>query len=75
MKNFNKTKGMSIIGAIIFGFVIVLLLSYFNVSIKSIVESPAGQENINYVREAVNNFWNSYLAEPALIYGMMYGSS
>lgn len=65
MRSFNKTKGMSIIGAIIFGFIIVLLLSYFNVSIKSIVESPTGQENINYVREAVNNFWNNYLAQPA----------
>jgi hypothetical protein len=60
MKNFNKTKGMSIIGAIIFGLIIVLLLSYFNISIKGIVESPTGQENITYVREAINNFWNNY---------------
>jgi hypothetical protein len=64
MKNLNKKRGISILGVIFFGFIIVLVLSYFNVSIKSVVESPTGQENINYVKGSTKSLWETYLAEP-----------
>jgi hypothetical protein len=41
------------------------VLSYFHISIKAVVESPTGQENINYVRVTSKNLWNDYLAQPA----------
>lgn len=56
---------MSIFGVIVFGVIVILILSYFKISIKSLVESPSGQENINYVREGVMNVWDNYLKEPA----------
>ena len=65
MKNFNTKKGISILGIIILGVIIVFVLSYFNVSIKSIVNSPSGQENVNYVRGGAKSLWTTYLAEPA----------
>lgn len=65
MKNFDKKGGISIIGVIFFGLIIILALSYFNVNIKSIAESPTGQENINYVQGSVKDLWNTYLAKPA----------
>lgn len=61
----NKKAGMSILGAVVLGILIILVLSYFNVSIKSVVESPTGKENINYVREGAKGLWGKYLAGPA----------
>lgn len=34
---------------IIFIIVLVLVLSFFGISLRGVVESPAGQENISYV--------------------------
>ena len=65
MKKFNIKHGVSILGFIILTGVIILVLSYFNVSIKGIVESPMAQENVNYVRGGTTNLWETYLAEPA----------
>ena len=64
-KFFDKEKGISIIGIIILGFIFILVLSYFNISVKSVVESPTGQENINYVGGGTRNLWNDYLKAPA----------
>lgn len=61
----NKQSGISILGVFVFGIIIILILSYFSISIKSIVESPTGQENINYVRGETKSLWVTYLAEPA----------
>ena len=70
MKNekYLKTKegGMSILGALVVGILIVLALSYFNINIRSVVESPTGQENVTYVKDTAKSFWTKYLAEPAL---------
>ena len=65
MTNFIKKGGISILGIVILAFLAILVLSYFNISIKSVVESPTGQENINYVGGGTKNIWNDYLAKPA----------
>jgi len=66
MINPSKNRGgISIIGVLFFGVLIVLLLSYLGISIKSVVESPEGQENINYIAGGVRNLWYDYLKEPA----------
>ncbi len=61
----KKEKGISIIGILFFGFIIILVLSYFKINVKSVVESPTGQENISYVRGGTRNLWNDYLKKPA----------
>ena len=61
----NKNSGLSIIGIIILGFVVLLVLSYFKISVKSVVESPTGQENIDYVTTNTRSLWNDYLKVPA----------
>lgn len=58
-------KGISIIGILFLGFILILVLSYYKISIKSVVESPTGQENINYVGGGTRNLWDDYLKEPA----------
>jgi len=68
MIKFNEKKkegGISIVGMLILGFIIILVLSYFKISIKSVVESPTGQENINYVGGGTVNLWDTYLKGPA----------
>lgn len=65
-KYFKTKKGeMSILGILVIGFLIIIVLSYFNISLKSIVESPTGQENVNYVKDTTKSIWTKYLAEPA----------
>lgn len=65
MKNFNKNGGISILKIIIIIAIAILVLSYFRISIKSVVESPTGQENINYVQGSTKSVWDKYLKDPA----------
>ena len=69
MKNFNKNSngkmGISIIGILFLVVIIILVLSYFNISIKSVAESPTGKENISYVTDNTKSIWESYLKDPA----------
>ncbi len=58
-------RGISIIGILLLCVVIILVLSYFQISIKSVVESPTAQENIGYVRGGTVNIWDKYLRVPA----------
>jgi len=61
----NTQKGISILGVLVLGFILILVLSYFNISIKGVVESPTGQENLNYVQGTSVSLWDKYLAGPA----------
>jgi hypothetical protein len=64
--NQTKTqKGISILGILLLGFILILVLSYFKISVKSVVESPEAQENISYVGGGTRNLWNDYLQKPA----------
>jgi hypothetical protein len=65
MQNWNKKDGVSIIGIFFLGVFVLFILSYFNVSVKNIVESPTGQENVNYVKGSAKNLWTTYLVKPA----------
>ncbi len=49
---------------IIIALIIIVALSYFNINLRGIVESPAGQANFAYVQTVSLNLWNSYLAQP-----------
>ena len=61
----NNNKGISVLGILILGAILLLVLSYFGISIKSVVQSPTSQENISYIRGAGNSLWDDYLKKPA----------
>lgn len=67
MKNLNKKNkgGISVIGILILGFILLLVLSYFKISIRTVVESPEAQDNIQYVSGAGVSVWDKYLKKPA----------
>jgi hypothetical protein len=62
--NTDAQRGVSILGVVVLGFLLILVLSYFNISIKSTVESPTGQDNIHYVGGGAKSLWVTYLKEP-----------
>ena len=64
-KTKNRNRGLSIIGLLLFGFVIVLVLGYYNIRIRDVVENPTTQENLDYVEGATKSFWDKYLKDPA----------
>jgi hypothetical protein len=64
----NKIKNngvVSILGIVLLGFLMILVLSYYNVHIQSVVESPTAQDNLHYVGGNTKTFWDKYLAAPA----------
>jgi hypothetical protein len=61
----NKKAGISILGIIILAIIVILVLGYFNINIKSAVNSPTSQDNINYVEGGTENLWSQYLEKPA----------
>jgi hypothetical protein len=45
--------------------ILIGILSYFGISVKSIVENDVFQKNIDYVLNWVKYIWNTYLVGPA----------
>ena len=63
MKKLNYKKGF--IGKLILILVAIFLIaSYFNIDIKSVVESPATQKNWSYVSAIGKTVWKGYLEKP-----------
>ena len=65
IKFVKRKKGISIIGILFLGIILIFVLSYFKISVRSVVESPTAQDNINYVGGGGRNLWNDYLKKPA----------
>ena len=42
---------------ILWATVLVLALSFFGISIQSIVNSPTGQDNVAYITDLLTRFW------------------
>ncbi len=59
-----QNKGISILGIIFVCFILILVLSYFHISVKSIINNPTTKENINYVIKGSKYVWNNYLKKP-----------
>src|ERR1035437_5073437 len=66
MKNFknNKKGGISILGILLLGVILIVALSYFHINIQSVVQSPDAQNNFSYVGTSSRNLWTDYLAKP-----------
>ena len=60
----GKKGGISILGIIFFTVIAIIVLSYFNISIKAVVESPQAKDNFTYVGSTSRSLWNDYLAKP-----------
>lgn len=64
-KLLKKNKGMSLLKVLIIGFILIFILGYFKINIKTVVESPDSQDNLNYVKGTSTTIWHMYLEKPA----------
>ena len=64
MIKISKKGAISILGILLLAVVLILVLSYFNISLRAIVESPSAQNNFGYVGSSSRSLWNDYLAKP-----------
>lgn len=55
-----------ILRLVIYIIIILLILSYFGLNIRAIVNSPTGQDNFTYVQQLMIDAWNGYLKKPVL---------
>ncbi len=63
-KNTKQKGGISILGILLLGLLLILVLSYFHISIRAVVESPDTQDNLHYVGGGSKSIWNDYFKEP-----------
>jgi hypothetical protein len=64
MTKLKNKRGISIIKILILGFIIVLILGYFRISLREVVQSPNTKDNLHYVGEMGTKLWNNYLKQP-----------
>ncbi|NOY35599.1 MAG: hypothetical protein GXP44_01610 [bacterium] len=50
---------------IIFTIAVIIILSYFNISLRAIIDGNAFQDNFSFVWNSVKSGWNKYLVGPA----------
>ncbi|PIP73888.1 MAG: hypothetical protein COW88_00490 [Candidatus Lloydbacteria bacterium CG22_combo_CG10-13_8_21_14_all_47_15] len=56
--------------------IFVIILGYFNIDLRGIIEKPEVQKNLAYIKEAGQNIWqniilplwHNYLSEPVLYF-------
>ncbi|OGJ03928.1 hypothetical protein A3G06_00535 [Candidatus Nomurabacteria bacterium RIFCSPLOWO2_12_FULL_46_14] len=61
----KKNRGISIIGLLLLGVLVIVVLGYFGVSLREVSQNPDVKDNLNYVEEESTGFWNTYLKRPA----------
>lgn len=64
MKKTLNNRGVSILGLIFLCFILILVLSYFNISVRSVVQSPTAQDNLHYVSDQGTSVWDRFLKSP-----------
>jgi len=67
MNTIRNNKGGFIKWIIIF-IIFIIIISYFGLDLRAIVESPQTQGNLGYVWSLVAGVWNNYLANPVLYF-------
>jgi len=60
----EKSRGISLLGVLFLGLMLIFVLSYLGVDIKAVVQNPTTQNNINYVKGSGETVWDSFLKRP-----------
>jgi hypothetical protein len=63
---FNIPTNNGLIKTILIIVIALLILAYFGLNLRSIVNSPTFQDNWALIRDFVVMIWNNYLRRPAL---------
>ena len=61
----NKATGQrGLIKIILMVVIALLVISYFGINLRALVNSPTTQDNVSYVSSTTVNIWNNYLKVP-----------
>lgn len=60
----NKNNNEGIIKLIVLAVVAILILSYFRVDLRSVVQNETFQKNIFYLENGIKNVWNNFIDGP-----------
>jgi phosphatidylglycerophosphatase A len=62
----NKTAGeRGFLRLILIIIILLLIVSYFGINLRQVVNSPTTQDNVSYVWDGAMTVWNNYLKVPA----------
>ncbi len=61
-----NTGNRGLVKTIILIVIALLILSYFGLNLRDIVNSPAGRDNFSYTQEVMINVWDNYLKRPVM---------
>ena len=64
IQDFDDKAGVSILGILLLAVIIILVLGYYHISLRAVVETSENQDNIQYVQGGSRSVWNDYLKEP-----------
>lgn len=66
-------QGIGLMGFLIILIVALIVLGYFGISIKSVIQKQPVQDNLSYAWQTVRYVWTIYLSGPAnYIWGIFY---
>lgn len=65
MKNLPAAGDRGLIKIILIIIVALLVLSYFGINLRQLVNAPTTQDNVSYVASTTVTVWDSYLKVPA----------
>lgn len=63
MQSVNGQRGL--IRTIVVVIIAILIVGYFGIDLKKVIESEQNKENFSYIRTVTTHVWNKYLAGPA----------
>ncbi len=65
MKNNASAGKRGLIKMIVIIIIALLVLSYFGINLRSLINAPTTQDNFTYVATSTTSVWNQYLKKPA----------
>jgi hypothetical protein len=71
IKRITSNRG-GIIRTILIVVAILLVLSYFGINLRSVVNSPTGQSNFDYAKEVLSGIWSVIKGPVLMIWNIVW---
>ncbi|MCR4330751.1 MAG: hypothetical protein NUV49_02635 [Patescibacteria group bacterium] len=68
MKKMQSRRQGGFVKLLVLFVILIIIISYFGIDLRAIVESPETQGNLGYVWSLAVTLWDNYLARPVLYF-------
>ncbi|MDE2038072.1 MAG: hypothetical protein KGI69_02505 [Patescibacteria group bacterium] len=65
MKKIAPAGERGLVKLVVMIVIALLVLSYFGINLRRLVDSPTNQDNVAYIASSTAGVWNGYLKQPA----------